>query len=80
MWPGQSRPFGAKSHLSPARLAVDSGTGCDQTDAQKTRSLFDRYNVCCDGDLRGAWRRVGHTDGRVSPEVARSGETNRQNR
>ena len=29
----------------------------------KTRSVFDRYNVVSDGDLRDACRRLGHTGG-----------------
>jgi integrase len=45
----------------------------------KTRSVFDRYNVVSDGDLRDAARRLGHTDGHTSPAVAVSGEANPQN-
>jgi len=45
----------------------------------KTRSVFDRYNVVSDGDLREAARRLGHTGGHTSSTVASSGETNPQN-
>jgi integrase len=45
----------------------------------KTRSVFDRYNVVSDGDLRDAARRLGHTGGHTSPALAVSGETNPQN-
>jgi integrase len=41
----------------------------------KTRSVFDRYNVVSDGDLRDAARRLGHT----SPSVAVFGHANPQN-
>ncbi len=36
----------------------------------KTRSVFDRYNVVSDGDLRDAARRLGHTGGHTSPSLA----------
>lgn len=45
----------------------------------KTRSVFDRYNVVSDGDLREAARRLGHTGGHTSPAIAVSGEANPQN-
>ena len=45
----------------------------------KTRSVFDRYNVVSDGDLREAARRLGHTGGHTSPAVAVSGQANPQN-
>ena len=39
----------------------------------KTRSVFDRYNVVSDGDLRDAARRLGHTGGHTSPSLAFGG-------
>jgi integrase len=45
----------------------------------KTRSVFDRYNVVSDGDLRDASRRLGHTGGHASPALANSGKANPQN-
>jgi hypothetical protein len=45
----------------------------------KTRSVFDRYNVVSDGDLRDAARRLGHTGGHTSPSVAVFGNANPQN-
>ena len=45
----------------------------------RTRSVFDRYNVVSDGDLRDAARRLGHTGGHTSSAVAVSGKTNPQN-
>jgi len=45
----------------------------------KTRSVFDRYNVVSDGDLRDAASRLGHTGGHTSPSVAGFGNANPQN-
>jgi integrase len=45
----------------------------------KTRSVFDRYNVVSDGDLRDAARRLGHTGGHTSPAVTVFGNANPQN-
>lgn len=45
----------------------------------KTRSVFDRYNVVSDGDLRDAARRLGHTGGHTSPSVAFGGGDKSQN-
>ena len=42
---------------------------------QKTRSVFDRYNVVSEGDLRDAAHRLG----RISPSVAVFGNANPQN-
>jgi integrase len=45
----------------------------------KTRSVFDRYNVVSDGDLRDAASRLGHTGGHTSPSVAVFGNANPKN-
>ncbi len=45
----------------------------------KTRSVFDRYNVVSDGDLREAARRLGHTGGHTSSTVVGSGQKTQQN-
>lgn len=45
----------------------------------KTRSVFDRYNVVSDGDLRDAASRLGHTGGQTSPAAADFGDANPQN-
>jgi hypothetical protein len=45
----------------------------------KTRSVFARYNVVSDGDVREASRRLGHTGGHTSSAVAVSGQKNPQN-
>jgi integrase len=45
----------------------------------RTRSVFDRYNVVSDGDLRDAASRLGHTGGHTSPSVAVFGNANPQN-
>jgi integrase len=45
----------------------------------KTRSVFDRYNVVSDGDLRDAARRLGHTGGHTSPSLAFAGSEKTQN-
>jgi hypothetical protein len=45
----------------------------------KTRSVFDRYNVVSDGDLRDAARRLGHTGGHTSPSLASAGGEKTQN-
>jgi hypothetical protein len=43
----------------------------------KTRSVFDRYNVVSDGDLRDAASRLGHTGGHIMGRRDRSEEASR---
>lgn len=48
----------------------------------KTRSVFNRYNVVSDGDLREAARRLGHASGHTfghsTPSTAPSSKRNSQ--
>ncbi|MBI1875504.1 MAG: site-specific integrase [Acidobacteria bacterium] len=45
----------------------------------KTRSVFERYNVVSDGDLREAARRLGHTFGHSTAPNSPSAQTNSLN-
>ncbi len=45
----------------------------------KTRSVFDRYNVVSDGDLRDASNRLGHSFGQSTALVTARAKRNPQN-
>jgi hypothetical protein len=66
-------------NLRQALSFVNHALLFDNSSADETRSVFDRYNVVGDGDLRDAARRLGHTGGHTSPSVAVSGNANPQN-
>jgi hypothetical protein len=46
----------------------------------KTRSVFDRYNVVSDGDLREASNRLGHSLGHRAASVTGRAKRDPQNR